>query len=137
MPLFIITKNWTTQMLFNLWIFKQIVLYPRNGRLHNNKKEEIINTHNSMENHRCWVLSEKSYSHKAMYYVILSIWHFEKGKIVETKKISNSQELCVGWVVFDYKGAQRNIWRWWTVPCLNCGGGYTNISIYQTPRIAP
>lgn len=83
-------------MLFNLWIFKQIVLYPCNGRLHNNKKEEIINTHNSMENHRCWVIREKSYSHKAMYYVILSIWHFEKGKIVETKKISNSQELCVG-----------------------------------------
>ena len=71
-------------MLSSLWIFKQIVLYPCNGRLHKNEKEDIINTHSKVENHRCWVISEKARSKN---YVLYASWYmtFWKGKITETE----------------------------------------------------
>lgn len=97
-------KTGTTQMLSNLWIFKQIVLYPCNGRLHKNEKEDIINTHSKVENHRCWVISEKARSKN---YVLYASWYmtFWKGKITETKKkkksvISRSCVCVREWFVF-------------------------------------
>ena len=82
-------------MLSSLWIFKQIVLYPCNGRLHKNEKEDIINTHSKVENHRCWVISEKARSKN---YVLYASWYmtFWKGKNYRVgKKISGYQ--VFGW----------------------------------------
>lgn len=57
------------------------------------KRKELLNT--NMKHHRCHMLSVKSQTQKATYFMIPSLLHYEKEKSIETENINGSQVLDV------------------------------------------
>ena len=128
--LFIITKTWKQpRMSFRRWLDKYTVVHPHNGRDSVLKVNELSSHEKIWRELKCVLVSERSQSEKATYYMIPMIWHSGKGKTMETVKISVVSR-GLGWRKGWPGGAQRIFSRvkslciilsWWinVIICLS------------------
>lgn len=94
------SKLETTENFFIRWIKKETGLWPYDGILHSNKKEQIVNTCNSLCESQNTMLNEGSQSQNVTYCIIPFTWYFWKDNIIVMK---NKSVIAWGW-------DGRNVW---------------------------
>ena len=85
---------------------KQILVHQYIGIPFSNKNKWEIKPGKDTEEFLVHTVYWKWLNEKTIYYMILTIWHSEKGKIIETIKKING---CQG-----FKGRRRGLNRWST-----------------------
>ena len=83
----LLSKTGSNQVVLRLEMDKQIVVYPYSGILFKDKKW-VIKAQKDMEELKYILLSERSQSEEATYCIIPTMWHYRKGKTMETVKRS-------------------------------------------------
>ena len=81
--LFIITKNWKQWRRLSVGERFKKLIYPNNGILFNDKRNELARQRKICMNFKCTLLKEKCQSEKATYCVSPTIWNSGKHKTVE------------------------------------------------------
>ena len=71
------------KMSFSRWKVQETVVYPNNGILFDDKRNELARHRKICMNLKCALLKEKYQSEKATYCVSPTIWNSEKCKTVE------------------------------------------------------
>ena len=76
-----------TKMSFSRWMDK--LWYIQTMEYYSViKRSELANLEKTWRNLKCMLLSERSRSEKATYYMVPTLWHSGKGKTIETAKRS-------------------------------------------------
>lgn len=112
----------TTQVSFNCWMDKQIVLYPCNGILLKNKKEQTTDMDRTWMSLKGIIQCEKSKIQKATYElhesVCMTYWKRQYYRDGNQKEIARGQGRGKGWLQCGIKKMGRAVEQY--LGCNDC-----------------
>ena len=123
----------TTKLSFTKWMDKETVVYPYSAVLFRDKGNELLCRKRTWRKLKCILLSERSQSEKVTYCMIPSMWHSEKGKIIQTIRKSMITRLLRGgreeWIGISCEA--QEIWGQWDYYIWFCNSAYMTLYVCQ------